>query len=199
MKKLLLTAFVTAAAVLVAAGLVYLTISSGNTQRSRFDVIIVLGYPANPDGTPSAIERARVMEGVREYRRGVAPALLMTGGAAHNQRIEADVMADFAVTQGIPASAVLREEQAHNTIENAYYSVRLMQARGWRTAEVVSSPSHIRRASLTFAHFPIEYRVHGAANPTETGWLYGAAAYIYEAWHTDRIRLLGFGPSRYLP
>ena len=85
-------------------------------------------------------------EGVREYERGVAPRLILTGGAAHNQFVEARVMARTAEAQGIPASAIFVEPEARDTIQNACYSVRIMKAHGWRSAEVVSSASHLPRA-----------------------------------------------------
>ena len=191
--------FLMVALILVAGVLLYRTIPLGNTQRARFDVIIVLGYPANPDGSASPVERARVMEGLWEYRRGVAPALIMTGGAAHNEHVEADAMADFALSQGIPATGIVREKRAHDTIQNAYYSVRLMQAHGWSSAEVVSSRSHLPRASLIFARFPIQYRMQGAPRSPEVGWLYDRATFVYEARYADTIRLFGFRPNRYLP
>ena len=199
MRRLLWIVLSILVVVAAAGALVYTTIPLENTQRTHFDAIIVLGYPANADGTPSPVERARVLEGVREYRRGIAPALIMTGGSAHNQHVEADVMADFAIKQGVPATAVLREEQAHDTIQNAYYSMQLMQSHGWKSAEVVSSRSHLPRASLIFTRFPLDYRMHGAPNPPETGWLYSSAVYVYEARNTDRIRLVGFKPNRFLP
>ncbi len=179
--------------------LLYGTIPFGNTDDAHFDAIIVLGYPANPDGTVSPIERARVMEGIKEFRRGIASVLIMTGGAAHNEHTEAEVMADFARSQGVPDGAIIRENQALNTIQNAYYSVEIMKARGWKAAEVVSSDSHIRRASLIFRRFPIAYRVHGAPNPPETGILYDVAAYIHEIHSADHIRLFGFTPDRFIP
>jgi uncharacterized SAM-binding protein YcdF (DUF218 family) len=199
LRRLLWTILSILVAVLGIGALVYTTIPLENTQQTHFDAIIVLGYPANADGTPSPVERARVLEGVSEYRHGVAPALIMTGGSAHNEHVEADVMADFALTQGVPATAILREEQAHDTIQNAYYSMRLMQSHGWKSAEVVSSRSHLPRASLIFTRFPLQYRMRGAPNPPETGWLYTCAVYVYEARNTDRIRLFGFKPNRYLP
>jgi uncharacterized SAM-binding protein YcdF (DUF218 family) len=139
------------------------------------------------------------MEGVREYRRGKAPALIMTGGAAHNQHIEADTMANYAIGQGVPATAVLREEKAQNTIENAWFSVQMMQAHGWRSAEVVSSPSHLPRASLVFARFPVEYAMHAAPDTNEIGWIYEGASFVSEARSTAGIRVFGFMPNPYLP
>ena len=73
-----------------------------NTRATRFDTLIVLGYQALPDGAPSPEMRERVLEGVREYRAGVAPRIVMTGGAAHNDFVEAHVMATLAAVQGVP-------------------------------------------------------------------------------------------------
>jgi uncharacterized SAM-binding protein YcdF (DUF218 family) len=192
---------VLAIAVLTLAGgaIVYTTIPLSNTHTPRFDVIVVLGYPTNSDGSASPVERARVMEGVREYRRGKAPALIMTGGAAHNAHIEADAMADLAIAQGVPASAILREEKAQNTVQNAWYSVQMMQAHGWRSVEVVSSRSHLPRASLIFARFPVEYATHGAPDADGMGWLYDCASFVSEARSTARIQMFGFTPTPYLP
>lgn len=169
-----------------------------NTQRSHFDAIIVLGCPSKPDGTPSENERARVDEGVREYRAGIAPRIIMTGGPAHNRYVEAQVMGALAETEGVPESAVIEEGQAHDTIQNAYYSVRIMQEHGWHSAEVVSEPSHLRRASLIFSHFPIAWRMDASQWPSD----YSFSAVFLHYWHemkmTDRLRLFGFGDTPYL-
>ncbi len=120
---------------------------------SHFDTLIVLGTPANPDGSASPEQRERTLEGVREYKAGVASHLIMTGGAAHNQFVEADVMKELAVAQGVPADAITEEGQAQNTIQNIYYSEKIMAAQHWTSAEVVSSPSHLPRAALILAHY----------------------------------------------
>lgn len=101
-------------------------------------------------------------EGVAEYERGVAPRLILTGGATHNQFVEARVMARAAEAQGIPASAILVEPMATNTIQNACYAVRMMKARGWRSAEVVSGASQLPRAGMIFDRLPIQWRTHVA-------------------------------------
>ena len=195
-KRILLAVLVIVVLVFAAAIGIYETIPRGNTAQPRFDAIIVLGYPANADGSPSLIQRERVLEGVREYRAHIAPRLIMTGGAAHNSQVEAAVMAHFAERQGVPESAVIVEPQAQNTIQNAFYSVRIMQTHGWQSAEVVSSPSHLPRASLIFSHFPIRYRTR-ASKPG--GFFYECVVHLHEIRVTDRIRLFGITPTRYLP
>lgn len=139
---------------------------TSNTSLSRFDAIIVLGYPADADGNPTPEQLSRVNEGVREYERGVAPRLIFTGGATRKQFVEAKVMARSALAEGIPASAVFVEPNARDTIQNACYSARIMKAHGWQSAEVVSNSSHLPRAGMIFSHLPLEWRTH-AAPPIE--------------------------------
>jgi uncharacterized SAM-binding protein YcdF (DUF218 family) len=143
-----------------------------NTLQSQFDVLIVLGTPADSDGNPTPMEQAFVSEAVREYERGVAPRIIFTGGAAHNQFVEAQVMARTAEAQGIPAAAILKEEQARNTIENACDSLRIMRSHGWDSAEIVTNQNHIPRAAMIFSRLPVKYRMHAAALPgPEPNWL----------------------------
>ena len=85
---------------------------TGNTSRSRFDAIIVLGSPADSDGNPTPAQLARVTEAVHEYERGVAPRLIVTGGSALNQYVEARVMAKTAEALGVPASSILWRSNA---------------------------------------------------------------------------------------
>jgi uncharacterized SAM-binding protein YcdF (DUF218 family) len=170
-----------------------------NTSAAHFDTLIVLGNPAKRDGTPGPEMRERVLEGVREYRAGVAPRIIMTGGAAHNDYVEAHVMAELAEAQGVPAAAIVEESQAKDTIQNAYYSVRIMQEHSWYSAEVVSSDGHLPRASLIFAHFPIAWRMHAAPWPQQYGLLHRAAIEWYEAADTARLRITSFPESRFLP
>jgi uncharacterized SAM-binding protein YcdF (DUF218 family) len=184
----------------------YVTLPTSNTVANHFDTIIVLGYPANPDGTPSPEERARVLEGVREYRAGVAPRLILTGGAAHNQFVEAQVMARFAASHGVPASDLFEEGQAQNTIQNIFYSAQIMHAHGWSSAEVVSSGYHLGRAGLILATFnhrqpalAFAWRTHPAARAPEYFVPRQPVLYSLEATRCLYYRLFGFPNSRFLP
>jgi len=137
-----------------------------NTSLTRFDAIIVLGVPADADGNPSPAQLSRVTEAVREYERGVAPRLILTGGAVDNLHVEASVMARIAKAQGIPPSAIFVEGNARDTVENACYSVRMMDSNSWHSAEVVSDASHLSRAGIIFNQLPVDWRSH-AAPPLE--------------------------------
>jgi uncharacterized SAM-binding protein YcdF (DUF218 family) len=153
-----------------------------NTSRSQFDAILVLGTPADGDGNPSPEMLDRVTEGVEEYRRGVAPRLVVSGAAAHNRFVEADAMARVAEAQGIPASAVIEEPRALDTIQNVCYSERILKRHGWHSVEVVSSAAHLPRASMILARLAgaggLEWRVHEAPANLTPGAEHGAAAVV---------------------
>ena len=167
---------------------------------SSVDTLIVLGCPTKSDGSPTPEQRERVMEGVREYKKGVSSHIIMTGTAAHNQFVEAHAMAMLAEANGVPASAVVEEDHAHNTIQNIYYSDKIMEEHGWRSTEVISSPYHLPRTALILRHYPqLQWKTHPAQWPPE----YGLWKKLYldwkEAYGCLRIRFHGFPSSKYLP
>jgi uncharacterized SAM-binding protein YcdF (DUF218 family) len=184
----------------------YITLPRHNTEETHFDSIVVLGTPTQLDGSPSPEQRERVLEGIREYRRGIAPRIVMTGGPAHNHFVEAHTMAQFAIAQGVPVSAVLEEPQAQNTIQNIFYSAQILHQHGWSSAEIVSSPNHLSRAALILLVFnqrqpglSIDWSTHPAPWPQEYGFAYKALFYSVEAWRCLELRLHGFPSSHFLP
>jgi uncharacterized SAM-binding protein YcdF (DUF218 family) len=170
-----------------------------NTTQERFDALIVLGDPADADGNPTPMELERVTEAVDEYERGVAPRMIITGGAAHNQYVEADVMARVAEAQGIPAGAIIEERTAMDTIENTCDSLEIMQRHGWESAEVVSSASHLPRTGLILSRLPLKWRTHAShALQPEGSWMQAAvtaveiaktARYLVWARQTEKCEL----------
>jgi uncharacterized SAM-binding protein YcdF (DUF218 family) len=199
LRKLLI--FLVAFVVLVIGGVavLYRSIPATNTNLTHFDTIIVLGTPANRDGTPSPEQRERTLEGIREFKAGIAPHLIFTGAAAHNQFVEARTMAALALAQGVPPDAILEEGQAQNTVQNIFYSQRIMAAHGWTSAEVVSSPSHLPRTALILKHFSMQWNVHPAPWPPEYTFRQRAAHYSVEAEYCLRLEIFGFPTTRFLP
>jgi uncharacterized SAM-binding protein YcdF (DUF218 family) len=205
-KTLLRIAFLIALIAVLVVTINYRTVTAGDTSQAHFDTIVVLGNPANPDGTPGPEQRERVMESVREYKAGVAPKVIMTGGAAHNQFTEAHVMAQLAMSQGVPATDVIEEPQAQNTLQNIYYSAQIMHEHEWKTAEIVSSPSHLPRTSLIMQAFDkaqpalaFDWHTHPSLWPPQYGLKQELTLYYKEAMGCFRLRMHGFPPSRFLP
>jgi uncharacterized SAM-binding protein YcdF (DUF218 family) len=157
-----------------------------NTSQEHFDVLIVLGSSADSDGNPTPTEMERVTEAVDEYERGVAPRMIITGGAAHNQYVEADVMARVAEAQGVPAGAIVEERTALDTMQNACDSLKIMRLHGWESAEIISSPSHLPRAGLILSRLPLMWRTHASPALQPEGPLMQAAVTAVETLKTAR-------------
>ncbi len=193
-EKLALAVFV----IPIVAVIFYLTIPLGNVRGPRFNALLVLGYPANPDGAPSPEQRERVLEAVREYRAGAAPVMILSGGAAHNRFIEADVMAKLAETSGVPVRAIVEERRARNTVENVEYSTQIMHAHGWDSVEAITSAAHERRASLILMHAPfaVNWRVQTSPWPAEYGTLDETARYAFEIFVSAKMRICGFRETK---
>jgi uncharacterized SAM-binding protein YcdF (DUF218 family) len=177
----------------------YLLVPLGSTDATHFDTLIVLGYPTNPDGTPSPEETARVLGAVDEFKAGRAAHLIMTGGAAHNHFVEAEAMARVAEAAGVPASAIEIEGQAQNTIQNIFYSEKIMQAHGWKSAGVVSDRAHIVRAALILSHWGFLWKVHAAPWPPSYSFSDRCAHMFYEILAVNRVRWGGFPKTPFLP
>ncbi|MSU89144.1 hypothetical protein GE300_05845 [Rhodobacteraceae bacterium 2CG4] len=154
---------------LVAAGfgvaLAFVSLSALWQARGRLperaDVILVLGAATEIDGTLGRAAVARVETGVALWRQGRAPKLLFTGGPAlPGFRAHGALMADLARRLGVPEAAIIVEDGAHSTLQNALLSRPLIPG-----AEVllVTHGYHMARARLSLAWGGI--RVTGYATP----------------------------------
>jgi uncharacterized SAM-binding protein YcdF (DUF218 family) len=184
----------------------YLTLPTQNTNAVNFDTLLVLGTSTLPDGSLSPEQRERTLEGVRQYKAGVARHIIFSGAAAHTRWVEAHVMAQFAETQGVPASAVIEESQALDTIQNIFYSATIMHQHGWSSAEVISSPYHLERSGLILNTFnvrqpslSIDWRTHAAHWPPEYTLWHKILLYTREADRCLYLRFHGFPTSQFLP
>jgi uncharacterized SAM-binding protein YcdF (DUF218 family) len=107
----------------------------------RSDVIIVLGGG----------DQGRIREAVTLWRQGVAPRLLLSGGAPAVPGLsQAQLMARQAEHMGVPRADLLLETRSLTTLQNALFTLPIMERQGFRSAVVVSSSWHMRRASWLF-------------------------------------------------
>jgi uncharacterized SAM-binding protein YcdF (DUF218 family) len=109
----------------------------------RADAIVVLGCP------PSARLSRRIERGVRLYKEGTAPVLLLSGGGRRAEP-EAEIMRRAVLAAGVPENAVLVEPVSRDTLGNARESLRLLCAHRLRRIVLVSDRTHLPRAALLF-------------------------------------------------
>ncbi|MFH1387342.1 MAG: YdcF family protein [bacterium] len=110
-------------------------------KLGKADVIIVLGGDGNGE---------RVDMGVKLFKQGMAPKLLMSGGPLAWKLTFADWMKKQAVELGVKSSEILTENKSRSTIEDAEFCLPIVKQHGFRSVILVTSPTHSRRARNTF-------------------------------------------------
>lgn len=95
--------------------------------------------------------QAREQEAAKLYKEGWAPTIIFSGAASDpNSPSNALVMKRLAVTQGVPASAIVLDEDSTDTAQNASDVAFIIKQHDFHSLILVTSPYHQRRASLTF-------------------------------------------------
>jgi uncharacterized SAM-binding protein YcdF (DUF218 family) len=124
----------------------------GPSERKQSDAIVVLAAGLARGGTLQDESRRRLIGGIVLYKEGLAPILVLSGRGRRDepQLTEAESRSMFAQTMGIPAEAILKEETANTTKEEAVRISRLLMHRGLRRILLVTESLHERRAKLVF-------------------------------------------------
>lgn len=170
------------------------------------DVIVVLGgglgLPHPPRLYPDLNNNSdRLLHALRLYRAGKADHILLTGGNVFPQPgLESEAYYARGVLElwGIPETAVVMETESRNTLQNADYSARILNKRGWTKVLLVTSASHMHRAVMAFHHagvdvipVPVDYLAVDSAAPEALAWIpnVGALAGTTYALHEYLGRL----------
>ncbi len=97
-----------------------------------YDVIIVPGYPYDPQMTDGILEE-RIRWAYYLFQHGYTKNIIFSGSAVHSPYVEAEVMRLLALQVGLPESHLFVETKAEHTTENLYYSSVLAKKLGFQT------------------------------------------------------------------
>jgi len=125
---------------------------SHQQQLHSADAIIVFGA-AEYDGRPSPVLRARLDHANDLFRKGLAPVVITTGGAAADPNFsEGGVGRDYLMRKGVPESALIAETQASDTAESAERVAVIMRTNHMRSCIAVSDAYHVFRIRKLLEH-----------------------------------------------
>jgi uncharacterized SAM-binding protein YcdF (DUF218 family) len=105
----------------------------------------------------------RLTEGLILYRTGRIKTILISGGSGSmiDDTRESMLAKAFLVNNcGIPDSVVYIDTVSRNTYENALESKKLMHAEGMKSAIIITSASHMRRAEGCFNNLGMDVDIH---------------------------------------
>ena len=122
------------------------------------DAIVVLGGATRNDESPRILpdmsDRGdRLLYGVKLYKDGAAPYILLTGGRISwfgGNSSEAESMATIMEIMGVPREAMLLESRSLTTYENAVYSKEILERRNLDRVLLVTSAAHMPRSVAIF-------------------------------------------------
>lgn len=115
------------------------------------DAIVVLGGGSDwPGGVLSSTSLHRTVRGITLYRDGLAPLLVLSGGERRTTPSEAALRRALAEACAVPATAIITDERAHTTREEAGLVGGLLRARGARSVLLVTDSHHMVRSRKLF-------------------------------------------------
>ncbi len=94
--------------------------------------------------------QTRAKQGVELYQKDLAPKIIFSGAALDDGPSNAREMAALARRSGVPDSAIIIDEDAKTTYQNAVNSKRILEENDAKSIILVTSPYHQRRAFITF-------------------------------------------------
>ena len=114
------------------------------------DAIVVLGSGLTPDGSLGYESQQRFIYGLRLYKRGLAPTVILSGPPRLNTIPESTVRAQIAGEFGVPMSAILEMPDIKTTREEAIEAASLLKSKNVQHVLLVTEALHMRRSKLVF-------------------------------------------------
>ena len=128
-------------------------LSLEDTPPEALDCILVLGCGVDAQGRPKPMLHDRMTVAVELYEKGWADKLLLTGDNSGSDYNEVGAMETFALEHGVPADAILLDNEGFNTdasIRRAGDEFRI------RRAVIVTQEYHLSRALFLAESYGLE-------------------------------------------
>ncbi|MCR4907735.1 MAG: YdcF family protein [Lachnospiraceae bacterium] len=125
-----------------------------HVRKNRgLDYVIVLGAGLSR-GKPTPLLKSRIFKGIEIWRNNPGSKLIFSGGQGSDEAVsEGFAMAEFALAEGVPEDALLREEESKNTEENLRFSLALAETDSGKDIKklcfgVATTSYHVMRALI---------------------------------------------------
>lgn len=126
-------------------------------KHDHYDFALVLGCPCQEDGSLTLMQKRRMDHALHLYEQKTYSLLIVSGGSVKNAHNEATTMLAYAQAHADIASEA--ETKATNTYENFVRSRPLWQRHHCRSAIIITSPFHARRANYFARRYFSDYGI----------------------------------------
>lgn len=142
-------------------------LKASTSNPKHYDAVIILSGFMSADKTNISYSFGegadRLTEGLILYKKGLAKKIIISGGSGSltDDTRESALAKSFLVDNcGVPDSVVLIDTVSRNTYENAVESKKIMKAANLKTAVMITSAWHMRRALGCFEIEGIKVDIH---------------------------------------
>lgn len=146
--------------------LLHLMTFGSTDYRRPADAAIVLGAAVRPTGKPSQALRDRTNTACDLYQAGLVRSLVFSGGHADGIPIsEPTAMKQMALERGVPAHAIVLDEDGWTSDHTVRNTCKLARERQWGEVLLVSNDFHLARLHLLAKEHGLAARTVPADEP----------------------------------
>lgn len=113
-----------------------------NTLSKNIDCIVILGAGVWGD-KPSPMLQDRLDEGIRLYKEGKAPKIIMSGDHSGQYYDEVNIMKQYAIDKGVPSEDIFMDHAGLSTYESIYRAKEIFDT---KNIIIVTQKYHLYRA-----------------------------------------------------
>lgn len=118
----------------------------------NMDCIVILGAGIWGD-EPSPMLQDRLEEGIRLYKNGVAPKIIMSGDHGRVEYDEVNVMKKYAIEKGVPSEDIFMDHAGFSTYDSVVRAKEIFDA---NSIILVTQEYHLYRALYIANQFDID-------------------------------------------
>lgn len=111
-------------------------------DKDDVDCILVLGAGVR-NGQPTHMLEDRLLTAIECYNKKLAPKIIMSGDHGQANYDEVNVMKNFAIDKGVPATDIFMDHAGFSTYESMYRAKEIFKA---KKIVVVTQEYHLYRA-----------------------------------------------------
>lgn len=117
-------------------------IEDHNLLPKDIDCIVILGAGVWGD-KPSPMLQDRLDEGIKLYKEGKAPKIIMSGDHSGQYYDEVNIMKQYAIDNGVPSEDIFMDHAGLSTYESIYRAKEIFNA---KNIIIVTQKYHLYRA-----------------------------------------------------
>ncbi len=119
-------------------------------QNKQHHVFVTLGLELNSNGELESEAIQRLQTTLKAFNNNKNSYIIVSGGNPKLQITQAKAMKIWLQKHGVPKNKIIEENASKNTIENAIYSMNIINKKNFKSVTLITSDTHIRRAYILF-------------------------------------------------